>query len=139
MKPLYDSITRLATLQARVKDGAPKPADYDETKIAPIRRLAILQVRRVGGHGGREQGVGRGELGGGGGAGGWHGGGEEEGEEAKQTGREQRRGEKREGALKPADYDETRIAPIRRLAILQVGGQKEVEAELGQGGWRREG
>lgn len=61
MKPLYDSITRLATLQARVKDGAPKPADYDETKIAPIRRLAILQV------GGQKEG--KAELG----QGGWRG------------------------------------------------------------------
>ena len=45
MRPLEDSITRLAGMQARVKDGQPKPETYDETKIAPIRRLAILQVR----------------------------------------------------------------------------------------------
>ena len=138
MKPLHDSITRLATLQARVKEGAPKPADYDETKIAPIRRLAILQVGGWRGQGGagkerkrkrkRKNRKGRAN-----------------GRDLKRD-REKKRAGGGEGAPEPADYDETRIAPIRRLAILQVsmvGGEGREQGRLGGGGgagvWNRGG
>lgn len=63
----------------------------------------------------------------------WKGGGEEEGEQARRGRRQGESERAKAGASELAKYQETRIAPIRRLANLRVRGVGEEGRESGSG------